>query len=77
MLAACKKYGTHVIMSSDAHVDIDVGSHELSIEVLKENDFPEELVVNVDPKRFYAHLKKNLSRRGVKPLWGSKPSKVS
>ena len=58
MLEACKKYGTHVIMSSDAHVDTDVGNHQRSIKVLEENDFPEELVVNSDPQKFYAHLNK-------------------
>ena len=58
MLAACKKYRTHVIMDSDAHVDTDVGNHQSSIAVLEENDFPEELVVNADPQRFRAHLRR-------------------
>ena len=52
MLAACKKYGTAVIMGSDAHIDVDVGNHELSKEVLRENNFPAELVVNYDVEKF-------------------------
>ena len=52
MLDACKKYGAKVIMGSDAHIDIDVGNHELSKEVLRENNFPVELVMNYDVKNF-------------------------
>ena len=52
MLAACKKYGTAVIMGSDAHIDVDVGNHELSEEVLRENNFPVELVMNYDVEKF-------------------------
>lgn len=54
MLAACKKYGTKVIMGSDAHIDLDVGKHELSQKILAENDFPAELVVNDSVEKFLA-----------------------
>ena len=57
MLAACKKFGTSVIMSSDAHVDIDVGNHKISQEVLAENNFPEELVINNDKQKFFDFVK--------------------
>ena len=57
MLAACKKYGTAVIMGSDAHIDFDVGNHKNSIEVIKENNFPEELVINSDPAHFLEIVK--------------------
>ena len=53
MLAACKRYGTKIIMGSDAHVDLDVGNHEYSQKVLAENDFPAELVVNTDAEKFF------------------------
>ena len=58
MLAACKRYGTHVIMGSDAHVDTEVGNHCYSHEVLEQNAFPEELVVNVAPQRFYEFIRR-------------------
>jgi len=57
MLAACKKYGAEVIMGSDAHIDIDVGNHELSKEVLRENNFPAELAVNYDVEKFLSCVK--------------------
>ena len=53
MLAACKKYGTKIIMGSDAHIELDVGNHELSKKVLAENNFPEELVVNSSVEKFF------------------------
>ncbi|WP_295633260.1 phosphatase [uncultured Mitsuokella sp.] len=52
MLQACKKYGTHVIMGSDAHIDLDVGNHLNSQQVLAAADFPEELVINGSPEAF-------------------------
>ena len=57
MLAACKKYGTSVIMGSDAHIDLDVGNHSASIDVLKQNNFPEELVVNTDVDKLLKFVK--------------------
>ena len=54
MLAACKKYDTKVIIGSDAHVDIDVGNHEVAQKILAENNFPERLVVNDSVEKFLA-----------------------
>ena len=53
MLAACKKYGTKVIMGSDAHINLDVGNHTLSQKVLADNNFPAELVVNSSVEKFF------------------------
>ena len=63
MLAACKKFNASVIMGSDAHVDIDVGNHSISQEVIAENNFPEELVVNSSAEKFFDFVKyrKNLA----------------
>ncbi len=52
LLTACKKYGTMVIVNSDAHIDNDVGHHEAAIARLAESDFPEELVINSSPAAF-------------------------
>lgn len=46
MLKLCKEYQVPVILGSDAHVVTEVGNHERAYAVLKEVDFPEELVVN-------------------------------
>ena len=57
MLAACKKIGASVIMGSDAHIALDVGNHKVSQEVITENNFPEELVVNSDKEKFFDFVK--------------------
>lgn len=46
MLDFCKKYGVMITLGSDAHVDVDVANFEIASNLLKECDFPEELVVN-------------------------------
>ena len=63
MLAACKKFSAKVIMGSDAHIYSDVGNHSLSQEILRENNFPPELVINSDVEKFldYVKFRKNLT----------------
>ena len=46
MLECCVKYGTKVIVSSDAHIECDILRHTSALEMLRETGFPEELVVN-------------------------------
>ena len=56
LLAACKKYGTAVICGSDAHIDLDVGTHAYSWKLIEACDFPEELVVNTSVEKFESFL---------------------
>jgi len=56
VLAACKKYAVPVVLSSDGHFASCIGAFERSIELIEEADFPEELVLNADEKRFAAVL---------------------
>ncbi|MDD6120037.1 MAG: phosphatase [Selenomonadaceae bacterium] len=58
LLAACKEFGTEVIMGSDAHIDLDVGAHEYSQKLIAAAQFPEELVVNSDVAKFKAYIGK-------------------
>lgn len=51
MLAYCKKYGTCVTTGSDSHLDLDAGRLNLVEEILKECDFPKELVVTTSLER--------------------------
>ncbi len=45
-LNLCKIEQVNIIINSDAHIDTDVGNHKRAIELLKEIQFPEELVIN-------------------------------
>lgn len=58
MLHYCEKYGTSVIMDSDAHVASNIGNHTDALELIEEMRFPEELVVNRSLEEFAKFLKK-------------------
>lgn len=53
----CKKYSAPIIINSDAHFCEYVGNYENAANLLKEIDFPEELIVNADLERFKNYLK--------------------
>lgn len=56
MLNACMKYQTHIILNSDAHVDSHVGRCDMSMALLEELGFPEDLVVNTSIAKFMKFL---------------------
>ncbi len=43
---ACKKYGTGIVVNSDAHICYELGDYPYAIEMLDSIDFPEELIIN-------------------------------
>ena len=53
----CKKTNTYVIVDSDAHIAPHVGRFDDAIELLKEIDFPENLIVNASIETFENYLK--------------------
>lgn len=61
MLEYCKEFNTPIVVDSDAHVDLDVGNHQLAMQILEEMDFPENLVANTQPemlKKYINYLKR-------------------
>ncbi len=46
LLKCCEKYGTEIILDSDAHCRMEIGDHRYSSQLLEEMEFPEELIVN-------------------------------
>ena len=52
----CKKYGTGIVVSSDAHFFTDIGNYTHALELLDEIDFPEELVMNTTYAKFEKFL---------------------
>ena len=63
MLKYCEKFGTRVIMDSDAHVMTDVGNHRYCEELVKTTGFPEELIVNRSAELLEACLREKVSRQ--------------
>lgn len=56
MLEACRKYGTQIIVNSDAHCCYDVGNHTLAYGLLEETGFPEELIMNRDVEEYKKYI---------------------
>lgn len=55
----CKKYGVQIVVNSDAHFCTEVGNLDDAVRMLKELDFPEELVLNANKERFKRYLKEH------------------
>lgn len=53
----CKKIGAKIVVSSDAHTPFQVGVFDTALKILKEVDFPEALIMNLDAKRFQEYLR--------------------
>ncbi|MDD3403369.1 MAG: phosphatase [Hespellia sp.] len=63
MLDLCKQYEVPITTGTDAHMDVEAGRFESTQELLKECDFPEELVVttNFEKLKPYINLYKQES----------------
>ena len=46
LVSLCRKHDVRMIVSSDAHICYNVGNFALAEELIKEMDFPEELILN-------------------------------
>lgn len=55
----CKKHGVNVIINSDAHFCTQIGVFNSALNMLKEIDFPEELIINADKNRFEKYINNN------------------
>ncbi len=53
----CKKYNTHICVNSDSHYCDMIGKYDAAMAMLKEIDFPEELVANRTLKDLSKFLK--------------------
>lgn len=62
----CKKHDVPIVINSDAHFSYQVGVVDNAVELLKEINFPEELIVNANVDRFNLYLEQyKLRKRAV------------
>lgn len=54
----CEKYEVPVVVSSDAHVEEDILNFEYADALLREVNFPLELIVNTSVEKLKTALKK-------------------
>ena len=59
MLRCCKELGAKIVLGSDAHVDAFIADCTWSEPILREVDFPEELIVNTSIVKLKEALKRN------------------
>ncbi len=59
MLEYCKKYKAMVVLGTDAHVDVSIAEYPYAGEILRETDFPEDLIANTSLEKFRCCLKRN------------------
>lgn len=57
MLNKCKEYNVPIVMGSDAHISYDVGKFDLAIELMRELDFPKELIINTSVEKLKTYLR--------------------
>ena len=57
MLLLCKQKGVYVMLGSDSHGIGKIGDFANSLKLLKALDFPQELVVNFNPEKFFEIVK--------------------
>ena len=56
ILRLCKKHHVPTILGSDAHVSFQIADYERLYPLLAETDFPDDLVMNYWPERFFEYL---------------------
>jgi len=56
LLKLCKKYEVPTILGSDAHVSFQIADYDRLLPLLAETDFPDELIMNFWPDRFFDYL---------------------
>lgn len=56
LLRLCKKHNVPTILGSDAHISFQIADYTRLLPLLEETDFPEELIFNFWPNRFFEYL---------------------
>ena len=64
ILRMSMELGSPVVLGSDAHFYTSVGDFSYALALMEEVGFPEELVLNREPAKFLANLKKREKDRG-------------
>ncbi len=55
LLRLCKQYEVPTILGSDAHISFQIADYERLYPLLQETDFPDELILNYSPERFFEY----------------------
>ena len=53
LLSTCKKYDVPILLGTDSHICYSIGRFDAAVEVIREADFPEELILNTNPDNIW------------------------
>ena len=56
ILRLCKKHDVPLILGSDAHISFQIADYSRLMPLVEAVDFPDELIMNYYPKRFFEYL---------------------
>lgn len=56
LLRLCKKHNVPTILGSDAHISFQIADYSRLLPLLTETDFPDDLILNYWPDRFFDYL---------------------
>ena len=56
IMRLCKRYEVPLILGSDAHVSFQIADYQRLYPLLAETEFPDELVMNYWPEKFFKYL---------------------
>lgn len=56
ILRLCKRYDVPVLLGSDAHISFQVADYDRLLPLLAETEFPDDLVINYWPERFFEYI---------------------
>jgi putative hydrolase len=62
IMKLCIKYDVRIVVASDAHVCYNVGEFSVAKEILKEINFPHELILNSSIDKFEEYIKQRAKR---------------
>lgn len=57
ILRLCQKHDVPTILGSDAHISFQIADYERLYPLLAKTDFPDELIMNYWPERFFEYLR--------------------
>lgn len=58
ILRLCKKHGHPIVLSSDSHGTKQIGDFTYALELIREMDFPQDLILNYSSKIFKDYIKR-------------------
>ena len=54
ILRLCKRHDVPLMLGSDAHISFQIADYSRVLELVREVDFPDELILNYWPERFFS-----------------------